>query len=57
VADHDEPGLVFEHRAQALVLTASPDPAHHARARRSGAAAVLSKLTDVDRVVDTARRL
>ena len=44
-------------RARALVLTASPDPADHERARQCGAETVLSKITDLDRVVDAARRL
>jgi DNA-binding NarL/FixJ family response regulator len=44
-------------RAQAVVLTSSLDPADHQRARRSGAAAILNKATELDRVVDTVRRL
>jgi DNA-binding NarL/FixJ family response regulator len=44
-------------RAQALVLSASLDPAELARAVDSGAAATLDKTADLDRVVDTVRRL
>ena len=41
----------------ALVLTASLDRTEHARAIEAGAAGVLHKSTDVDEIMDTARRL
>jgi DNA-binding NarL/FixJ family response regulator len=44
-------------RFAALVLTASLDRAEHARAIEAGAAGVLHKSTDVDEIMDTARRV
>ena len=44
-------------RAQALVLTATPDRREIARAVQSGAAAVLHKAVHLDEVVDAVRRL
>jgi PAS domain S-box-containing protein len=44
-------------RAQALVLSATHDRAEIARAVQSGAAGVLSKMADLDEVVDAVRRL
>ena len=41
----------------ALVLTASLDRAEHARAIEAGAVGVLHKSTDVDEIMDTARRV
>jgi PAS domain S-box-containing protein len=43
--------------AQALVLSASLDPAEIARALESGAAVTLDKTADLDQLVDTVRRL
>ena len=44
-------------RAQALVLSATLDRAQRARALQAGAAGVLSKTTDLERVVDAVWRL
>jgi PAS domain S-box-containing protein len=44
-------------RAQALVLSATLDPAEKARTLDSGAAATLDKIADLDKLAETVRRL
>jgi DNA-binding NarL/FixJ family response regulator len=43
-------------KAAALVLTASPDPADHARAIEQGAAGVVNKAASIEEIVDAIRR-
>lgn len=60
--DGDGVELIRELRAadpgvSVLVLTNSPDPAHHARAMEAGAESVLTKESTLEEIMDTVRRL